>query len=442
MPKHLARQGLQGDSAIAQGGAPARTGRASGQCGGVRLPTNGSPRAMPIRVVVEQPCLAHYRVPVFRELARRPEIELHVNYGVCPNLPNCEPAGFSASLVRSRQGLVFGREVVWNPSPWRSAASARDVLLMTWNLNHVNLVPALLRARAAGMATILWGHGYSKSETWLRKWIRERAAHLPDVLLFYSAEIRDRFLELGFPPERLHVAPNALDQAPIARAKAAWLCSAERLDFFRQVQDIRGPLLLFVSRLKPENRLDLLIVATAILRSTHPEVTTAIIGGGDAETIRLKALARELGVQDAVRFVGPLYSEDLLAPWFLSASAFCFPVNAGLSILHAFGFGVPVVTSDRHSAQNPEIEALAPGLNGLLYAHNDAEGLAHALKRLLDNPGLKQRLSAGALQTAQERSLERMVDGLEDAIRAAVVLAGARSGMRATAVSAQLSRAG
>jgi glycosyltransferase involved in cell wall biosynthesis len=308
-------------------------------------------------------------------------------------------------------------EITWNASPWRSAASGSHVLLLTWNLNHVNLVPALLRARRNGIPTILWGHGYSKRERGYRWRMRERVARLPTALLFYSEDMRRRYLERGFAPQRLHVAPNALDQTPIQRARAAWLASPDRLAAFRAAHGLAGPLLLFVSRLKPENRLDLLLEATALLLRHHPQLVTAIIGPGDAALSRLRAQAQALSIERAVRFVGPLYDEQNLAPWFLSADAFCFPVNAGLSILHAFGFGLPIVTSDNRARQNPEIDAVRPGENGLLYADGNARAMAEALDLLIRHPDLKARLAAGAHKTALDRTLAAMVDGMERAIR-------------------------
>ena len=281
----------------------------------------------------------------------------------------------------------------------------------------MNLVPALLRARARGIATVLWGHGYSKRELAWRKAARARAARLATALLFYSEDVRARFSAAGFPQDRLHVAPNALDQEPIGRARAAWIAEPERLTAFREGQGLDGPLILFVSRLKPENRLDLLLEAAAMLRATHPKLTLAIVGSGEPELSRLKARASALGLERRTRFLGAIYDQEALAPWFLSADAFCYPSNAGLSLLHAFGFGTPVVTTDNRGRQNPEIEVLHPGKNGLLYGHGDPAALAGVLNRLILDPELRARLSRGALEAASGRGLREMIDGMEGAIR-------------------------
>lgn len=95
--------------------------------------------------------------------------------------------------------------------------------------------------------------------------------------------------------------------------------------------------------------------------------------------------------------------------------------NIGLSLLHAFGYGLPVVTSDRLDAQNPEIEALRPSQNGLLYRHGDFKALAESLRELLTNEALRNALSKEAQRTVTEDfSLERMVDGFDKAIQLSV----------------------
>lgn len=374
---------------------------------------------MTIRVLVEQPSLAKYRLPVFQELARRPGLDFTLCYSQAPTLPNVEPDGFNARFVPSWRGTVAGRRIIWNGSCWANARrGATDVLILNWNLNHLNLVPALLRARANGIGTILWGHGYSKAEAQWRRLGRHGAAKLANALLFYNFSTARQFVEQGWPKERIYVALNALDQRPIQAARRAWLSEPGRLAAFRKEQGIgEGPVLLYVSRIKPENRLDLLIRATALLRKRHPLLQTVIVGTG-AELDELKRLAAHEGAGEAVRFLGAVYDEMALAPWFLSADAFCYPANVGLSLLHAFGYGLPVITTDRNELQNPEIEALEPGRNGLVYGHDDLESLAAALERVIVDRPLRERLASEALETATKRfNLRTMVDGIEQAIR-------------------------
>ena len=100
------------------------------------------------------------------------------------------------------------------------------------------------------------------------------------------------------------------------------------------------------------------------------------------------------------------------------STAFCYPANIGLSILHGMGYGLPVVTSDKVESQNPEIEALRDGENGFLYRDGDIDDLTAKLEVLLTDSATQNRMSAAAHATATERfSLANMVDGYVDAVR-------------------------
>jgi glycosyltransferase involved in cell wall biosynthesis len=372
----------------------------------------------PLRVVVQQPALTHYRVPVFAALASRPGIDLRVEYARWPGVPNVEPEGFDAKFVPHRMTRVLGQELVWHSSQWRNASRVRaDVLVVSWNSRYLSLLPTLLRARCVGVPVVAWGHGYSKSESRLRFAARLLHARLATCLLFYSRSVAGRYLERGFPPDRIFVAPNAVDQAPIRAAADAVRADPDQQRRFLAERGLdQGPVILFVSRLEHANRVDLLLRAAARLAPTRPGLRVVIVGGGPEEH-RLREQARELGVADRVLFTGPVYEEHALARYFLAATVFAYPSNIGLSLLHAFGYGVPVITSENHERHGPEIEALRPGENGLFYREGDPDALADAIERIIDNPDLRQRLSRGALRTVHEEySLDAMVDGFVAAV--------------------------
>jgi glycosyltransferase involved in cell wall biosynthesis len=386
---------------------------------------------MTIGVVIEQPCLERHRIPAFRALGERAGIEIVLHYGRCGEEAGVLPHGFQAELVDQRRLRIGGGEVLWTPSAWRSAGGGSDVLLLPWRSIDLQLLPAILRARRNGRATILWSDGRPASEPlWIRR-MRERVAGLATALLFSSDRDRERFRSAGLAQEGLHLAPSALDQTPIRRARERWLPAAAQLAAFREGQGLDGPLILFVSRLVPESRLDLLLEAAAMLLPTHPRLALAIIGQGEAEAARLKARAAGLGMDRRLRLLGPLYDEEALAPWFLSADVFCHPSNAGPGLLHAFGFGLPVVTTDSRTRQGAEADALRPGENALLYGHGDAAALAGVLHRVIVDRELRAKLSRGALETAARRTLKAMVDGMERAIRYAAEKTGAQSNARA-----------
>jgi glycosyltransferase involved in cell wall biosynthesis len=265
-------------------------------------------------------------------------------------------------------------------------------------------------------------------------------ARLATALVFYNRATAAAYVREGWDARRVFVALNALDQAPIRAAREDWLSRPDDLAAFRRAHrlDDGGPTALFVSRLDADNRVDLLLQAAARLRARHPRLNVVIVGKGPDQP-NLERLAADLGLADRAHFTGAIYDEARLAPWFLSADVFCYPTNIGLSILHAFGYGLPVVTDAATAAQNPEIEALRDGENGLLYPHGDAGGLAAALDGLFSDRERARRMGREALRTAAEEfTLGRMVDGFEAAARYCASVAGLTpppAGERGTPVS-------
>jgi len=150
---------------------------------------------------------------------------------------------------------------------------------------------------------------------------------------------------------------------------------------------------------------------------TCPRCESSSIGAG-AGLEKLQQESQALGLGDHARFLGALYDEEQLAPWFKVAGAFCVPAMLGLPLLHAFGYGLPVVTGDNTQVHGPEIEALRHGENGLLYLDGSVAALAAALRRILENETLRRDMSAAALRTVEERyTIDRMVEGMEAAVR-------------------------
>ena len=82
----------------------------------------------------------------------------------------------------------------------------------------------------------------------------------------------------------------------------------------------------------------------------------------------------------------------------------------GTSLLDAMACGVPVVAT--HAGGIPEI--VEDEVSGLLAPVSDAESLARQVRRLLEEPGLKQRLTQAAHRNVQAFSKEKMAAAILD----------------------------
>lgn len=389
----------------------------------------------PTRLIVTQPSLPKYRVPVWRELAGRPEIDLRLWYGDHHAVTSVEPDGFAAESTPIGSWTFLGQELLWNGATIEAAKREDvDAVFLSWSPRYLSLGPALRTAKRRGKAVVLWGHGFSRSESWVRQWARDRLAKLADVLMFYDDRTAQAAIESGWDADRVFVAPNAIDQTPIAAARDALTGDPERLAAFRGANQLDGRrLLLFVSRLSAKAGLPRLIEAIDKLRREKPDVLAVLIGGGEMQET-LDTMIAERGLQDHIRLLGPIYEEEQLAPWFVSAEAFVYPTAVGLSILHTFGYGLPLVTDDLEVGHYPEIVAYdsdpsSPNANGVAYRHGDTDSFVRTLSDLLDDPERRARFSAAARRTVEERyNVPAMVDGMVAAVQRAVQIADQRNG--------------
>lgn len=381
-----------------------------------------------LRVVIQQPALAKYRVPVFRELASRPGIDLLLVFADDGKVPNVATEEFRSVFVPLKTWRGPGPELFWHPAQTRYATREHaDVIVLVWNTRFLSLLPALRRARRNGVGTVLWGHGESKKDRGWATVMRRRLTKLADATLFYTRTMAERFIAAGGERERTFVASNSVDQTQIAAARDSVRGQAEAVERVRAEHGLRaGRTILFVSRLEPKNNLHLLLEATAALKDELDGLRVLVVGKGEDDE-RLRGLSKSLGLEGVVTFLGAIYEEERLAPLFCASDVFCYPSNMGLSLLHAFGYGLPAVTGDNARLHGPEIEALRHEENGLLFSHDDLGELQAALRRVLTDDGLRARLADGAAQTvAGEYSIKRMVDGMEGAIRLAAKRAEAR----------------
>ena len=372
-----------------------------------------------IKVSIQQPSLAKYRVPVFKELANRKGIQLKLHFGERIGVPNVEPSGFTGVKSKLYRKTFAGIPAYWHSAQWNLATKKHsDVLFLTWNIQYLSLIPSLLRAKANNVKTILWGHGYSKKETKIKYKVRKTIGRLATALLFYNHSTADYYVKDGMSAERVFVAPNSLSQSEIQASRERWLAEPRILSDFRNEFRLLGPNILFVSRLDPQNQLELLINCIRNIKTDYPNVALNVVGKGEEEKTRLAKIVDSMDLKENVRFLGPIYDENKIAPWFLTADVFCYPANIGLSLFHAFGYGVPVVTSDKTSAQNPEIDAFRDRYNGLFFKHDSIEDLEKQLRVLIVDSELRDRMSLNALSTVtNDFNVVRMVDGMVDAIQ-------------------------
>lgn len=167
------------------------------------------------------------------------------------------------------------------------------------------------------------------------------------------------------------------------------------------------PLLLSVARLVEKKGIADLISAVAMLTAQGRDVTCRLVGSGPLEEA-LRAQVYELGLEDAVEFVGMASQEQVLDEHLPAASAFVLPCvvaadgdRDGLptTLLESMARGVPVVTTRLPGVP----EAVPDAEAGMLADPGDVEGLARAIAVTLDDREGTVRRAAMARRGVEER---------------------------------------
>jgi glycosyltransferase involved in cell wall biosynthesis len=164
------------------------------------------------------------------------------------------------------------------------------------------------------------------------------------------------------------------------------------------------PLVLAVGRLIEKKGFADLVRACELVRRRGRSFRCSIVGKGPLEG-ELKALVRELGLEDVVELTGPRPREQLLG-LYRRASVFAAPCVVGSDgnrdglptvLVEAMALGVPVVSTDVTGI--PEL--VEDGRTGLLVPQRDCEALAGALDRILADRQAAQELAAAARQRVE-----------------------------------------
>ena len=158
--------------------------------------------------------------------------------------------------------------------------------------------------------------------------------------------------------------------------------------------------LLFVGRLAPNKCQHDLLAALAVLRRRLPAVELVLVGSSSADSYEaaLRDFAVELGVDDAVRFVGSVSSEELVG-WYRRADVFvCLSEHEGFCVplVEAMAWGVPVVAAA--AAAVPE----TLGGAGVLLGDKSPVVVAAAVERVLCDDVLRAESVMRGLRRAGE----------------------------------------
>jgi glycosyltransferase involved in cell wall biosynthesis len=169
-------------------------------------------------------------------------------------------------------------------------------------------------------------------------------------------------------------------------------------------ETVTPPVIFSILQMVHYKGVDVLIRAFAGLASRYPKVTLRLVSGGPQHA-EFEALAESLGVGHRVKFLG-FQERDVISRELRQCSIFVLPSRTnsesfGIAAAEAMALDRAVVAS--HIGGLPEL--IEEGVSGLLVPPGDVDALEQALRRLLDDESLRQRLGHAAGKRVRQQFL-------------------------------------
>jgi len=368
--------------------------------------------ARPIRLAILLSHPVQYFAPVFRELAKRPDVDLTVIY--------CRLDG--AKMYFDPE---FARDIRWD-TPLLDGY--RHKVLRGWDLRGATgplayLAPSIMseikaenydasivfgwayltcwlafaKARWESIPWVLYGDTsvtYEKGKRGLKGWLRRmllRALFKRTSAFLTSGAFNALFYEFhGVRARASFDAPFAIDNELFSNgARTAWTRRAE----IRRGLGIppHAIVLLFVGKLASHKRPQDLLHVLENLRRDHANLAAVFVGDGPLR----KTLESEVASRDIanVFFLG-FRNQSTLPPIYAASDVLVLPSSREAKALvtnEAMACGLPVIVSDRTAVWGPS-ELVRDGENGFVFPAGDLAALTGAVRRLVTDAPLRERM--------------------------------------------------
>jgi sugar transferase (PEP-CTERM/EpsH1 system associated) len=273
-----------------------------------------------------------------------------------------------------------------------------------------------LGAKLAGVPCLIHSeHGRTFNDRKIRFHVQRWFSRFTESIFAVSERLKtDLITQIGIPSNKIDVLYNGVDLQKFKPVNRDEIRSRAN---FKPNDIVVGS----VGRLVPVKNYGLLLRAVSTLKMES--IVIALIGEG-ADRVALEALARELGIEERVRFFG---HRDDVADLLSTMDIFVLPsISEGMSNtqLEAMAAGVAVIASN--VGGNAEI--VQHGVNGLIFPSGDEAALSGHLLRLATDHGSRTKLAqAGRDRVLRDFTIDAMIKRYEHLYRTVLAEHGRRT---------------
>lgn len=360
-------------------------------------------RALRVAVLATHPI--QYQAPLWRALALRPDLKLHVFFGSDISVRGYRDEGFGVKVQWDvpllagyehtflSQDLALHRISFWEP--WAKNLRKHlhvfspDVVLLT-AYNSVFWIGALLQARLLGLPVVLRHEASdaASSRSSCKAFVRDLALRgfYSQIARFAAigTEARQHLGRLGIPADRIGWAPYCVDSVQVEAQVSQWL---PRRDELRAKLGIGAGdvALIFSGKLIPKKQPLLILDAIEGLSpSRRQRIHLIVMGDGE---LRADVERKGRQVLGARFHQAGFVNQSEMGQWYAAADCLVLPSKKGagetwgLVVNEALQFGLPAVVSDGVGC-HPDLVGPA---TGRVFRSGSADDLARALSETMSS---------------------------------------------------------
>ena len=235
-----------------------------------------------------------------------------------------------------------------------------------------------------------WGHGSIGHQGRFGIHFRKIFYRFSDGVLLQGNKAKQRLLGIGLPEEKLFVIGNSINNEDLG-----YLSTDIKENL---ITDSIG--IIFTGRLTARKKLNVLIEALYLLKEKGIKFHCNIIGDGP-EIEKIQQHISDRNLDDKIVLRGELYGEDL-TNFFIDSNIMIMPEAVGLSIIHSFSFGVPIITSNNIESHGPEIEIMEEGVTGSYYEKDKPEMLLEEILTWNDKLSKENKIASKCIESVKE----------------------------------------
>ncbi len=369
-----------------------------------------------VRVALLTEIIAPYRIPVFNALARQKGIELHVIF-----LAETDPTqrhwlvykdeiDFSYEVLPAWRRRWGRWHILLNSGVWSALERFRPNSILCGGYNYPAFWQALAWAKFHSTHFAAWIESTSRDQrnpSVLAAFIKRQFIRNCSAFAVPGESAFEYVRSMGVPAERIHTAPNAVDNR-----RFAYLARSAREREALCRNDLGLPLRYFVyaGRVTREKGVFHLLEAYTRLEPELRSQVGLVLVGEEAARNELMQDAEKI-YPGTVVFPG-FVQRDQLAAFYALAEALVFPTLSdtwGLVVNEAMACGLPIIASD---VAGCVADLVQDGKNGYVIPVANVGKLTEAMAAFARDSQLASRMGERSARLIEHFSPEYCAAGL------------------------------